>query len=97
VYTAESFTNGFVEELATQGRVVLMSTEENTLSYGAVFSEYLISGLGGWADFFGNGDGINSAEEAFAFAQPLVVIASGGEQQPTISDRYSGEFPVTTW
>jgi hypothetical protein len=96
-YTAESFTNGFAEELATQGRIVLMSTEENTLSYGAVFSGYLISGLGGWADFFGNGDGINSAEEAFAFAQPLVVIASGGEQQPTISDRYSGEFPATTW
>jgi hypothetical protein len=95
-YTAQSFTEGFVEDVAAQGRIVLMSTQENTLSYGSTFSDYLTIGLGGMADLFGNGDGINSAQEAFAFAKPLVDLLSGGEQQPTISDLYGEEFPLTT-
>jgi heme exporter protein D len=95
-YTAESFSKGFAEDVAAQGRVVLMSAEENTLSYGSIFSGYLTSGFQGWADFFGNGDGINSAEESFAFAQPLVSLQTGGDQNPTIYDAYPGEFPITT-
>lgn len=95
-YTAEEFTRGFMEDVAGQGRVTLMSTQEDGLSYGSYFSDYLTSGFSGWADIFGNVDGINSAEEAFAFAQPLTEWATQGNEVPTISDLYPGEFPVTT-
>ena len=95
-YTVESFVEGFVEDVATQGRVVLMSSEESTLSWGSYFSDFLIEGFWGGADLFGNGDGINSAEEAFYFAKPWVELFTEGRQHPTIMDLYSGEFPVTS-
>ena len=94
-YSANDFVEGFAEELATQGRVVLMSSQENEVSYGSQFSEFIISGLSGWADIlFGNEDGINSAEETFAFAEFWVNL--GGQQHPTMLDLYPGEFPLTT-
>jgi len=89
------YTQGMVEELAAQGRVVLMSCEEEELSYSSYFSDYITSGFDGWADLTGNLDGINSAEEAFEFAYPWVVLFTYGEQHPTIVDQYQGEFPVT--
>ncbi len=94
-YTAESFSQGFVEDFGSQGRVVLMSCEEDTLSYGSFFSECLTNGFWGAADFFGNRDGVNSAEEAFNYAEPLVRLFTGGEQCPTMLDLYPGEFTVT--
>ena len=94
-YSANEFVQGFTEELATQGRIVLMSSQENEVSYGSQFSEFIIEGLWGWADLsFGNGDGINSAEEAFEFAEFWVNL--GGQQHPTMLDLYPGEFPLTT-
>jgi hypothetical protein len=95
-YNAASFQKGFMQDVSAQGRVVLMSTQENTLSYGSIFANYLTLGFTGWADFFGNNDGINSAEEAFGFAQPMVQIETGGDENPTIYDGYPGEFPITT-
>jgi len=97
-YTLESFSEGLAEEIATQGRVVLMSSEEDTYSYGSYFSNYLITGFEGSADrsTFGNGDGINSAEESFYYAQRLVDLYGYGNQHPTILDLYPGEFPVTS-
>ena len=97
-YTLESFSEGLAEEIATQGRVVLMSSEEDTYSYGSYFSNYLIDGFEGSADIstFGNGDGINSAEESFYYAQRLVDLYGHGNQHPTILDLYPGEFPVTS-
>ena len=92
-YTAESFTQGFIEDLATQGRVVLMSCRENEVSYGSFFSDFLIGGFEGLADLYGNGDGINSAEEAFAFAKSWLDLF--GEQHPTMLDLFPGEYPVT--
>ncbi|UCD13337.1 MAG: hypothetical protein JSW60_07205 [Thermoplasmatales archaeon] len=92
-YTAESFTQGFMEELGTQSRVVLMSCRENEVSYGNDFSGLLIGGFVGLADLFGNGDGINSAEESFYFAEFWLELV--GQQHPTILDLYDGEFPVT--
>ena len=94
-YTAESFTQGLVEDLAAQGRVVLMSCEEDTTSSGSRFSNFLIEGFWGWADLFGNGNGINSAEESFSYADWWVNFVSGGSQDPTILDLYPGEFTVT--
>jgi len=94
-YSANDFVEGLAEELATQGRIVLMSSQENEVFYGSQFSEFIISGLSGWADIlFGNGDGANSAEEAFAFAEFWVNL--GGQQHPTMLDLYPGGFPLTT-
>ena len=90
-YTVESFAQGLSEELSGQNRIVLMSSGEKELSYGSVFSELLIDGFWGWADFLGNRDGINSAEEAFDYAKDWVY----GDQHPTILDLYPGEYPVT--
>ncbi len=93
-YTASDFVTGMAEELATQNRVVLMSSEEHTVSYGSDFSNFLIQGFWGWADLFGNQNGETSAEEAFYYAQFWVDLL--GNQHPTILDLYSGEFLVTT-
>jgi hypothetical protein len=97
-YTIESFSEGLSKEIATQGRVVLMSCEEDTYSYGSYFSNYLIDGFDGSADqsTFGNGDGVNSAEESFYYAQRLVDLYGYANQHPTILDLYPGEFPVTS-
>ena len=72
-----------------------MSTEEDSLSWGSDFSNFLIIGFEGFADVFGNGDGINSAEESFDYADWWVYVISGGRQNPTIVDNYVGEFTVT--
>ncbi|HVQ00519.1 MAG TPA: hypothetical protein VMT57_03290, partial [Candidatus Thermoplasmatota archaeon] len=91
---ASSFTQGLMEDVAGQGRVTLMSSGEDQVSYGAFFSEYLAKGFSGSADH--NHDGIVSAEEAFAYAQPRTEWETYGDEIPTISDLYPGEFPVTT-
>jgi len=92
-YNAKSFVKGFTDELASPGRVVIMSCQENELSYGSDFSDLLIGGFQGSADFWGNEDGINSAEESFEWAKFWLDLV--GNQHPTILDEYSGEFPVT--
>ena len=94
---ANLFTQEFAQEMAGKGRVVLMSSEEDTVSWGSHFSNFLISSwdIGNWADYFGNSDGINSAEEAFDFAKPRVEAATEGRQTPTIVDNYDGEYLVT--
>ncbi|UCF49591.1 MAG: caspase family protein [Thermoplasmatales archaeon] len=91
----EEFKRGFLDDIAADGRVIMMSSQEEEYSYGSTFSELLIEGFNGWADLFGNNDGINSAEESFNFAYPWVVIFTGGDQHPTIVDLYPGEFPIT--
>jgi hypothetical protein len=100
VFTAASFTKNFVKHLSTQNRIVLMSTQESTVSYGTFFSGFLTDGFSGWGDLNGNNDGINSAEEAFNYAAPLtqfwVWVYTGEDETPTMSDMYTGEFPVTT-
>jgi hypothetical protein len=96
-HEADLFTKGFVEDVAGQGRIVLMSSEEDSLSWGSHFSNFLISACdtGNWADYFGNNDGINSAEEAFAYAKPRVEAATEGRQHPTMLDLYDGEYLMT--
>ncbi len=94
---ADLFTEDLSNELAGPGRIVLMSSEETTVSWGSYFSEFLISawGEGNWADYFGNSDGINSAEEAFAFAKPRTEAVTEYRQHPTILDNYPGEYLMT--
>jgi hypothetical protein len=88
-----SFDIEFGKELASNNRVVLMSSEENTVSYGSYFSFHLIDGFNGIADFQGNNDDINSAEESFHYAQNKVDLM--GFQHPTMLDNFPGEFPIT--
>jgi hypothetical protein len=88
-----SFNSEFGKELASNDRVVLMSSEENTVSYGSYFSFHLIDGFNGNADTLGNNNGINSAEESFYYAQNIVDL--WGWQHPTILDNFPGEFPIT--
>lgn len=97
-YNAETFAKGFVGDLAAPGRVVLMSCQENELSFGSSFGDMIISGLDGWADTTllgasGNNDGIVSAEEAFRLAEAWLDLF--GDQHPTIADSYSGDLPLT--
>jgi hypothetical protein len=96
-YNAELFKQDFIEEIASQNRIILMSTTEFLLSYNCIFAEAIIAGLSyDLADTdYGNGDGINSAEEAFILADQWVNIEMGGAQDPTILDLYPGEFPLT--
>ena len=100
-YSAELFTQGMMEDLSSQGRVVLMGCQEYETSYGSHFSDYLISGLSGLADLVGNVDGITSAEEAFNFAKFWVEFLHSFH--PAILDLYpasnpaGGELGLTTW
>jgi hypothetical protein len=87
------FTQGFIEDVRGQNRIILMSCEEDSLSWGSDFTELLIQGFWGWADY--NSNGIISAEEAFRYADFWINIFSGGRQDPTILDKYPGEFTVT--
>jgi hypothetical protein len=93
-YSSKDFVTGMAEELAMQNRVVLMSSEEHTVSYGSDFSNFLIQGFWGWADLFGNQNGEVSAEESFYYAQFWVDLL--GNQHPTILDNYPGDFLVTS-
>ena len=40
IFTAESFTKGFVKDMSAENRIVLMSTEENSVSYGIIFFQF---------------------------------------------------------
>lgn len=90
---AESFAQGFAEELSAQNRIVLMCCEENEPSYGCYFSEFLIEGLWGIADTWGNKDGIISAEEGFDYAK--YWVNENCYFNPTILDLYPGEYTIT--
>ncbi len=87
----DSCHSGGFDDLESDGRVLLMSCREDELSYGSKFSEYLIQGFWGEADLFGNNDGVNSAQEAFNYADYWV----NGKQHPMMIDLYPWEFPVT--
>ncbi len=91
----DAFTRGFLDDIAADGRVVMMSCQENEYSFGSIFSSCIIEGFNGLGDLLGNNDGINSAEESFNFAYPIVIIFTYGNQHPTIVDLYPGDFPVT--
>lgn len=88
---SEDWINDFVEDLSSNtGRVILMSSEEDEVSYGSTFSRYIAKGLDGSAD--DNDDHIISAEELFFYAEPFVT--QSGRQQPTLVDTYTGELPM---
>jgi len=78
---------GFGEDVKAQGRVVLMASREDEVSYSGGFTPYLIDGLRGFSDT--NDDGIITAEEAFYYTEPRTY-----RQHPTMFDGYDGELPI---
>ena len=92
--------DGFGKDVGEEGRVVLMACDEGELSYengvlqNGVFSYYIVEGLNGAADSNSNDE--VSGEEAFNYANPLVVSYMGGIQNPQLYDGYTGELAITT-
>jgi hypothetical protein len=87
--SAVEWMNGFAEDVSGQGRVVLMASCEDEVSYSGGFAPYLIDGIRGYGD--ANQDGIVTAEEAFLYAEPRTT-----RQNPTIYDNFPGELPIIT-
>lgn len=83
----QEWMDGFSEEMRTQGRVILMASCEDEVSYSGGFAPYLIDALRGYADF--NDDGVVTAEEAFLYAEPRPF-----RQAPTMYDGYEGELAL---
>ena len=84
---AKEWIKGFAEDVQGQGRVILMASCEDEVSYSGGFAPYLIDGLRGYGDT--NQDGIISAEEAFYYTEPRTV-----RQSPTMYDGFEGELPL---
>ena len=89
-YNSKTFLKGFLKDISKQNRIILMSSEEDSLSYGSIFSHHLIYGFKGQADY--NTDKIVTAEEAFNYTKNFFTYNT--KQKPTILDNYPGEFPV---
>ncbi len=77
----------FAEELQGQGRVVVMASREDQVSYSGVFAPFVIDAIRGFGDT--NNDGGISAEEIFAYAKPRCHW-----QTPTIYDNYPGDLNI---
>jgi hypothetical protein len=82
--------DGLAEEVRGQGRVVIMASCEDEVSFSGGFAPYFIDGLRGYADT--NNDGIISAEEAFYYTEPRT-----SRQHPTLYDGYDGELPILSY
>ena len=80
---------GFAEDVSSQGRVVLMASCEDEVSYSGGFAPYLIDALIGYGD--SNIDGVITAEEAFFYIEPKTI-----RQHPTMYDGFPGELPLLT-
>ncbi len=85
--SSKEWMEGFLEDVRGQGRVVLMASCEDELSYSGGFAPYLIDGLRKFAD--SNNDDVISAEEAFFYTEPRTY-----RQNPTMYDGYDGELPL---
>jgi len=85
--TQQQWVEGFSEEMRAQGRVILMASCEDEVSYSGGFAPYFIDALRGYGDY--NGDGVVTAEETFVYTQPRPF-----RQSPTMYDGYEGELPL---
>jgi len=85
--SSSEWIENFLDDVRGQGRVVLMASCEDELSYSGGFAPYLIDGLRGFAD--SNLDGVVTAEEVFFYTLPRVYM-----QNPTMYDGYEDELPL---
>jgi len=96
-FSSSNFIKGFSEEISKNGRVILMSSHEDELSWGSSeghdFTCELIKSIGGGFGDFNNNDYI-SAEEAFKYTQPRIGDDGWG-QHPTMYDGYEGDLDIT--
>ncbi|HDO19149.1 MAG TPA: hypothetical protein ENG74_00310, partial [Thermoplasmatales archaeon] len=93
-----SIRDGFKKDISKDGRIILMSSDENEYSYDGVFTPFLMEGFKSiLAD--SNDDGCISPEEAFDYAYPLVVSSteniSTGAQHPQIYDGILREIDLS--
>ena len=92
IQNKESWNQEFIMDLSKEkGRVILMSCEEDEVSYGSDFTYYISKGLKGYAD--SNQDDVCTAEEAYYYAEPF--ISAKRKQHPTLMDTYEGELQIT--
>lgn len=87
--SVSDWIKGFAEDVSGQGRVVLMASCEDEVSYSGGFAPYLIDALRGYGD--NNIDGVITAEEAFFYTEPRTTM-----QHPTMYDGFPGELPLLT-
>jgi len=85
-----NFAQEFSKEIQGQNRIVVTSVPEEDVSYGSLFSHYLIQGFQWFAD--SNQDNIVTMEESFYYAERLVEQQTG--MDPQIFDNYPGELPI---
>lgn len=85
--SSSNWMEGFAEDVRGQGRVVLMASSEDEVSYSGGFAPYLIDGLKGYAD--SDNDDIITAEEVFYYSKPRA-----SRQTPTMYDGYEGELSL---
>ena len=86
---ANEWIQEFAEDLSESGRVVLMASQEDEVSYGG-FTSYLTEGFTGYAD--ANEDDLVSAEEAFNYSKERY---DSSDVHATIYDDYLGELQLT--
>lgn len=87
--SVSDWMEGFAEDVSGQGRVILMASREDEVSYSGGFAPYLIDALRGYGD--SNIDGVITAEEAFFYTEPRTI-----RQHPTMYDGFPGELPLLT-
>ncbi len=85
----EKYADEFAQELTGKGRVVVMASREDEVSYSGVFAPFVVDALRGFGDT--NQDGFISAEEVYRYAKPRCFW-----QTPTIYDNYPGELFITS-
>ena len=90
--------DGFKKDISKDGRIILMSSDEDEYSYDGIFTPFLIEGFESiLAD--SNDDGCVSPEEAFDYAHPLVVLSTengtAGVQHPQIYDGVLEEIDLS--
>ena len=94
-FKTEDWLTGFSEELYDDGRVIMTNCAEHENGSGISFGRYIMQALQGYGDLVvegGNDNGIVSAEEAFAYAEPRW---SHDDLHPIIYDGYPGELELT--
>ncbi len=97
-FSPSAFIEGFSEEIKKDGRVIMMSSQEDEPSYsdleeGHVFTSELVKSLGeGFGDL--NNNGLISAEEVFNYTRYRTPKPST-PQHPIIYDGYDGELDLT--
>ncbi len=91
------WSNEFAQELSGPGRIVIATSAEDKLSQGYGFIHYFLEAFQGYGDT--NGDGICTAEEAFAYGAPRCEGFGAREMNflatPQLFDDYSGELLLT--